>query len=136
MRKREPGERKRFPLTFFSIAVLAVLLFYMVSPGSGKKGVLFDKNAPVTLYAKTMQGVMPQIHAADYFPEAGLEDEKFSFDWENCDLDTPGTYLIPVYYEGKETSCVLSLKVQEEGGKLPAATGEGADGSEIYSPPQ
>ena len=32
---------------------------------------------------------------------------------ENCDLNTPGIYIIPVLYDGKETNCVFELTVEE-----------------------
>lgn len=136
MRKRVIGEKKRFPFTFFGIAVLAVLLILALNTGGSKEFVLFDKNAPVTLYAKTAEGIKPQIHAEDYFPEAELEAELFTFDWEKCNLDMPGTYLIPVFYGGKATVCLLALEVQAaEPKKTSGEPQPGADGSEIYSAP-
>lgn len=109
-----PMRKRRFRFTFYSVAVLIVLLIVALNPGKGEESPLFDKNAPTTLYVKTPVGVKPEFNAADYFPEVELDVEKFSFDWSGCDLDAPGTYLVPVFYDRKQTACVLSLKVLPE----------------------
>lgn len=130
-----PMRKRRFRFTFYSVAVLIVLLIVALNPGKGEDSPLFDKNAPTTLYVKTPVGVEPEFNAADYFPEAELDVQKFSFDWSGCDWNVPGTYLAPVFYDGKQTTCVVSLEVLPEAEHLtqPAADGEPAADDERES---
>lgn len=138
-----PMGKKRFRFTFYSAAVLIVILIAALRPGAGGESVLFDKNSPITLYVKTDAGEKPEFDAAEYFPEAELDTAKFSFDWTDCDPDTPGTYTVPVFYDGKRTVCVVSLEVrpkdekqdlssqkqQEQTGGEGGSVGSGIDGT-------
>lgn len=138
------NKKRHFRITIYGAAVLIVLL--IVALAGGKKnsgsGILFDKHSPITLYAKTTEGVKPDLSRTVYFPESKLDPAKFSYDWSGCDLNTPGTYQLPVYYDGKKTVCILSLTVTsaDETDSLDAlrqTIGEGkGDGTQIGNTPK
>lgn len=136
--------KRHFRITLYSAAVL-IVLFIVALSGSRKSGgsaFLFDKNSPITLYGKTETGIKPEFNPAVYFPESDFDPGKFSFDWSGCDINTPGTYKLPVYYDGEKTVCIFSLTVTQpnETDSLDAlrqTIGEGkGDGTQIGNTPK
>lgn len=121
--------KRKFPfkMTMFSAVVLVLLLIGIFFGRRFGQKELFDGKDPMTLYAKTGVGQEPQLDFSDYFPDGGYDTQEFTYGLENCDLDTPGVYQLPVYYKGELTECVIELTVGE-----PASTGgNGPVGSSI-----
>ena len=109
-RERMKKHRKlQIPVfTLTALAAMAVLLLWSrLQPGE-----LFRKNIQTTYYETISAGEEPELDAADYFSEEEYDLTKFSFDVTNCDTQTPGEYEIPVWYDGKETNCIIKLTVE------------------------
>ena len=104
------GKRR---ISFFTVGVLIVIVGALFGIWDGNENPLFDEGASQTLYASAKVGEPPELHAEDYFEEGVLEADRLTYDMENCDLNTPGIYTIPVLYDGKETNCVFELTVEE-----------------------
>lgn len=56
-----------------------------------------------------MAGKVPEIDFSIYFPGTDYDFTKFDYDKSTIDFHTPGTYTVPVYYNGQITSCMLQL---------------------------
>lgn len=121
--------KRKFPfkMTMFSAVVLVLLLIGIFFGRQFQKKELFDGKDPVTLYAKTPVGQEPQVDFSDYFPDGNYDLQKFTYDLKNCDLNSPGVYQLPVYYEGELTDCVIELTV----GDLVSKNGNQPVGSSI-----
>ncbi|MDY3919702.1 MAG: ty transcription activator TEC1 [Candidatus Limivivens sp.] len=110
-RIKEGRKRKRNRSLFSLLALLVIAgVGFGFFPGTGNS--LFQKNVQTTLYARTEPGQEPDLDPEKYFSGENLDYEKFTFDLSGCDLEQPGTYQIPVLYEGKVTNVVMNLTVQ------------------------
>ncbi|MBS6645570.1 MAG: hypothetical protein KH366_18505 [Clostridiaceae bacterium] len=102
-----------FRMTAFSILVLILIAFLMIFKDGGRENPLFDKNNSITLYLETETGTVPQIDFSVYFPDSGYDFTKFTYDKSNVDFQIPGSYTLPVYYDGELTTCVLQLSIKK-----------------------
>ena len=102
-----------FRMTAFSILVLILIAFLMIFKDGGREYPLFDKNNSITLYLETEIGTVPQIDFSVYFPDSGYDFTKFTYDKSNVDFQAPGSYTLPVYYDGELTACVLQLSIKK-----------------------
>ncbi len=100
-------------ISLFTVGVLIVIAGTLLHVWGGEENPLLDKGSAQTLYASVTVGEEPELHAEDYFEEGVLEADRLAYDTENCDVNTPGVYIIPVLYDGKETNCVFELTVEE-----------------------
>lgn len=100
-------------MTAFSILVLILIAFLMLFKDGGRENPLFDKNNSITLYLETETGTIPQIDFSIYFPDSGYDFTKFTYDKSGIDLQNPGVYMVPVYYDGEITACVLQLTISK-----------------------
>lgn len=112
----------RFKMTFFSVLVLVLIFFLFFSKG-GRTDSLFSGNNTMTLYAQCRAGEEPDIRFEDFFPDGGYDYEKFSYDSSSCDFSRPGTYLMPVSYDGKLTNCAIQVTVKGPDETLPETKG-------------
>lgn len=110
--------KRKFPfqMTMFSAVVLALLLIGIFFNRSFQKQELFDGKDPVRLYAKTEIGQEPELDFSNYFADQAYDFQEFTYDLSDCDLKTPGTYELPVYYKGELTECVIELTVGDGDG--------------------
>lgn len=107
-------EKRGFQISLFAGLVAIVLLAAAFGPWSGEENPLLGKDSAQTLYASAAVGETPDLHAEDYFPEGQVDPSRLSYDLSACDTGIPGTYRIPVLYDGQETNCVFELTVEEE----------------------
>lgn len=106
--------KRKLHFTLFSALVLVVIIGFCLGLWPQSKNSLFDSNIQTTLYAETLAGVSPDLKADRFFDEREYDDlSKFTFDLSGCDINTPGVYSVPVFYDGKKTNCVVSLKVND-----------------------
>lgn len=106
--------KRKLHFTLFSALVLMVIIGFCLGLWPRSKNSLFDSNIQTTLYAETLAGVSPDLQANRFFDEQEYDDlSKFSFDLSNCDWNKPGIYSIPVFYDGKKTNCIVSLRVND-----------------------
>lgn len=121
-----------FKMTFFSGAVLILLLLVFFFGRHFAQKELFNSKNTTTLYAETKLGEEPKIDFKVYFRDQDYDFGEFTYDLRGCDLNTPGVYQIPVYYKGELTTCVLKLRVgEEEGQEQKGQEEEKAVGSEL-----
>ena len=81
--------------------------------------ILFDQGTRTTFYAETIAGHEPDISAENYFSGEDYDLSKFTFSMSGCNWEEKGIYQIPVFYDGKETNCVISLEVTGPAGDVP-----------------
>ena len=86
---------------------------------TGKNDPLFDQGTRTTFYAETAAGHEPDISAENYFSGEDYDLSKFTFSMSGCNWEEKGIYQIPVFYDGKETNCVISLEVTGPAGDVP-----------------
>lgn len=106
--------KRRFPISGFAVGILIVAAIALALSLQNKNSELFRDHVQTTFYASTQTGREPEINFRDYFTEGDYDYSEFSCDLSECDIQTPGTYYLPVLYEGKETNCVVKLEVEDE----------------------
>lgn len=116
----EKKKKKRFKLTLFGALVLVIVLMTLFRVWTGKEDSLFDFSTRTTFYAKTTVGTEPSLRIEDYFMAGNYDPAGFWFDLSRGDWNQAGTYLIPVFYDGKETNCTVQVEVVAPGEKEPA----------------
>lgn len=126
----EPKRKRRFRLSLFAALTLVVIIGVCLGLWSDAKDSLFDSNVQTTLYDETPVGILPKLDPSRYFSEEDYDLSLFDFGLESCDINTPGTYLIPVYYEGKKTNCVVKLVVTGSTAESPSAR-QGSDDTKL-----
>lgn len=110
-----PGPRR---FTVYS-GVLAVLLLLLAFLGKqGQEELLFDEGSRADIYAYVQAGEEPKIDPADFYPEAeGLDLSLFEYDLGGVDLEEPGEYRTPIYYNGRKTNATLCVRVESGAGE-------------------
>lgn len=107
-------KKRKFHITFFSGAVLLLLVILLFSSFIQKdKSTLFRSNHQTTLYETAAAGEEPDFRTQDYFTDETYDYDKFTYDTSGCDFQTPGTYYVPVYYDGKKTNCTVQVTVED-----------------------
>lgn len=107
-------KKKKFSwkMSAFSIAALILMLGIFFFGKHFSQRELFTAKNSTTLYAQTNLGEEPKLDFAEYFSDKDYDYEEFTTDFSSCDLNTPGTYELPVYYKGELTRCTIQLKVK------------------------
>lgn len=131
MRQKE----KRRTIRFFPICVLLILLGVALNFWGGEKNPLLDKSEAYTLYVTIEAGEELHLQASEYFKEGLLDENCISYDTSRCNTKQPGTYVVPVFYDGEETNCVFSIHVQEQYGQKRPDSSENGKKSQILQTP-
>ena len=110
---------KKIHITLFSAIVLVIIAAALYGSLTGKNDPQFDQGTRTTFYAETAAGHEPDISAENYFSGEDYDLSKFTFSMSGCNWEEKGIYQIPVFYDGKETNCVISLEVTGPAGDVP-----------------
>lgn len=116
----------RWKPTFFSLLTMLILLGVALKLLGGEKNPLLNEKNSITLYREVPVGQMPEFRTEDFFPDEDFDYAKVTYDTKACDVDTPGTYIVPVFYDGETTNCVVEVTVKgsEEPKQAPEGSGE------------
>lgn len=109
MRQKE----KRGMIRFFPICVLLIILGAALNFWGGEKNPLLEKSGVQTLYVTIAPGEELHLRASEYFEEGLLDESRISYDTSRCNTKQPGTYVVPVFYDGEETNCIFKVTVEE-----------------------
>lgn len=111
-------KKHRFRFTVYSGVLAALLLLLALLGKPGQEELLFDEGSRADIYVYAKAGEEPEIDPADFYPEAeGLDLSLFEYDLEGMDLEEPGEYRTPIYYNERKTNATLCVRVERGAGE-------------------
>ncbi len=108
-------KEKRGIIRLFPICVLLIILGAALNFWGGEKNPLLEKSGVQTLYLTIAPGEELNLRASEYFEEGILDENRISYDTSRCNTKQPGTYVVPIFYDGEETNCIFQVTVEENG---------------------
>lgn len=120
-------KEKRGIIRLFPICVLLIILGAALNFWGGEKNPLLEKSGVQTLYLTIAPGEELNLRASEYFEEGILDENRISYDTSRCNTKQPGTYVVPVFYDGEETNCIFQVTVEENGKNLQILQKPGTD---------
>ncbi|MGI5947793.1 MAG: hypothetical protein ACOX8K_10360 [Lachnospiraceae bacterium] len=120
-------KEKRGIIRLFPICVLLIILGAALNFWGGEKNPLLEKSGVQTFYLTIAPGEELNLRASEYFEEGILDENRISYDTSRCNTKQPGTYVVPVFYDGEETNCIFQVTVEENGKNLQILQKPGTD---------
>lgn len=120
-------KEKRGIIRLFPICVLLIILGAALNFWGGEKNPLLEKSGVQTFYLTIAPGEELNLRASEYFEEGILDENRISYDTSRCNTKQPGTYVVPIFYDGEETNCIFQVTVEENGKNLQILQKPGTD---------